>query len=190
MIGDKHCVRCATQAMGKPERFYGNSFCFLRTHGRSPFARAKRDLEPKQEHGEPAGVQCGNTEGLETPRPSALTESRWTARLPTARLPFCGGKKARGGSTDCRVSFERGQIKPAPSAFTLASQIFMHHEKDYTCPPTLESPQLYSALRPVFHGECAIISTVQHQHGQTAANALKLERTLDYTTFLFCAIIN
>lgn len=135
-------------------------------------------------------MRSGNKEGPEAPRPSAHTDSRWTARLPTARLPFCRGKKARIGSTGCGVSFERGQIKPVSDAFTRASQIFMEHREEYVSPTRRISSALFCfALRRVSHGVCAIISAVQHQHGQTAATALQLQRTLDHT-YLFCAIIS
>lgn len=42
-----------------------------------------------------------------SPRPSTLTERSWTARLPTARLPFCEEGKDRSGSTERGVFFCR-----------------------------------------------------------------------------------
>lgn len=124
---------CHTTATGKPERFYGNSFCCLSPHGRSPFAGARRDLEPKQERGEPAGVQCGNTEGLEAP-PSVRAHRKppdCQAADSTAAILWRKKKKKSPWRFNGLQGF---QIKPAPSAFTLASQMFMHHEEDYTCP--------------------------------------------------------
>lgn len=100
-----------------------------------------------------------------------VEEKKPVAVQRTAWFPSRGANKT---STQCVYSF--------PNLYAPQGGLYV--------PPTLESPQLYSASRPVFHGECAIISTVQHQHGQTAATALKLNRTLDYTTYLFCVIIN
>lgn len=56
------------------------------------------------------------------PRPSTLTERSWTARLPTARLPFCVGGKDRSGSTE-RGFFspvDRGQSEKTAIVFTQA----------------------------------------------------------------------
>lgn len=156
--------------MGKPERFYGNSFCFL-AHMAGRQSENKAGCLTKTTARRAAGVQSGSEEGPEAPRPSAHTDSGWTARLPTARLPFCGGKK----KSPYRFNGLRGFLRKGANktdAFTRASQIFVDHMEEYLCPTQRQiSAFFWFALRRVSHGVCAITSTVQHQHGQTAATA-------------------
>lgn len=66
--------------------------------------------------------------GTGAPRPPHTHTTHWTARLPTARLPFCGGKKPRVGSTGCGVSLQKGINKPAR---IWDPQIFMHHMEQF-----------------------------------------------------------
>lgn len=107
------------------------------------------------------------------------------ARLPTARLPFCGGKKARSGllwkgankSTIRRVSSSHPHLY-APRG---------------ECADRCRLPAAWRcAPLGLFHRECVMIPAVRRQHGQTAASALKLRRALARTllSFSFCAILD
>lgn len=178
---------------------YGESWAFLwqplllfSPHDWLSFAGARQDLQPKQqEHAEHAGVRCGNKELEASPVPP---RSHRAAGLPGCRQHGCHfveEKKPVAVQRTAGFPSKRGQMQAVSSAFTPASRIFTLHGGRGGGRKTVESAQLYSsfALRSFFDGECAIISTVQHQHGQTAQTALKLKRTLDCTYF-FCAITN
>lgn len=115
-------------------------------------------------------------------RPSALTESRRTARLPTARLPFCGGGKKKKKPVAVQRTAGFPNKTGTQCVYTRFPNVYAPRGGLHVpLSPTLESPELHSASLCALL--CATISTVQRQHGQTAATALKLERTLDYTPF-------
>lgn len=129
-------VRCATythrRAMGNLRVSMATPLLF-NPHDCSPFARAKRDLEPKQEHVGHVGVQCGNRADPRALVPSALTERRWTARLPSARLPFCGGKKKTVAvQRIAEFPSKQGQIIPRIRDYTL-SDLYPGQGEVYVC---------------------------------------------------------
>lgn len=95
VIGDSHSPRQVShRGYGGNLRFYGNSFLIFSPHGWSPVTRtAQRGV--KGTNGELPVLESGNEEGPEARGPSPRAHSRWTARLPTARLPFCGGEKKK-----------------------------------------------------------------------------------------------
>lgn len=83
----------------------------LSSRGGSPVIRTTQDVEPKQKVGELPVKLSGKEEegGTESLRPLR----RWTARLPTARLPFCKGgglggeEKLISVRRGCGVSYDR-----------------------------------------------------------------------------------
>lgn len=131
-----------------------------------------------------ASCRCAGQEGTGGSA-SLRAHSRWTARLPTARLPFCGGKKkkARIGSTGCGVSFEWGQIKPVSDWFTRAFPIFMDHKEDCVC----GTRRLISSLF------WFVFSWRVRDNRQCAAPTWPSSSDcaeVGAHTYLFCAIIN
>lgn len=89
-----------------------------------------------------------------SPRPSALTERSWTARLPTARLPFCVGGKDRSGSTERSFFFScrrRATARKHEPSLRNLFQICTHCTEKRMCtnPRTIRG-SFGSALPPVF----------------------------------------
>lgn len=117
-----------------------------------------------------------------SPRSSALTERSWTARLPTARLPFCeggGGRKDRRGLTErrglfCRSGATGGKQEPL-RAFPDGHP---QHQAAHVC-ESENHPRVVQRSLLFFHVTKS--SNARHQHGQTAATALQWKRNMDHT---------
>lgn len=135
-------------------------------------------MSKQKQHGEPCPCAEWERGRTESPSPSVHTHSRWAARLPTARLPFCGGKnRSMYRFNGLRGFLLTGANEAHPEVFTRALCICEPDTEERTSPTGRERKrfQLY------FDSLCAFfINTAQHQYGQTPATAPKLRRTLGH----------
>lgn len=161
---------CHTTATGKPERFYGNSFCCLSPHGRSPFAGARRDLEPKQERGEPAGVQCGNTEGLEAPPSLRAHRKPPDCQAADSTAAILWRKKKKPVAVQRTAGFPNKT--GTQCVYTRFPNVYAPRGGLHVpLSPTLESPQRHSASL------CALFFTASaRQSAPCSANMARRQR--------------
>lgn len=167
--------------MGKAERFYGNPFCFLAhmTGRLSPERGRISNQNNKSRASTPVCV--AGTRNWRLPQSLRAHTEPLDCQAADSTAAILWRKKNRGGSTDCRVSFETGANKSGiqcvyasfPNLYTPRRKGRKGGGKQWN----LFSFILASLCALFFFYECAIISTVQHQHGQTAQTALKLKRT-------------
>lgn len=179
------CVRCVTRApvVGKAGRFYGNPFAFLAHMAvRHSPERGWISNHNKSEASPPRWSGGNRADPEASPRPSALTERCWTARLPTARLPFCEGEKKKTVAVQQNAGFVLsigGNCKKTGPVFTQAfPDMHPQHQGAHVCES--ENHQRVVRLRSAscfFH----VTYNARHQHGQTAATALQSKRNMDHT---------
>lgn len=146
-----------------------------------------------QRHGEPA--RCAERRDRRDRRLPVPPRSQAAAGPPGCRQHGCHfveEKKKERRRSPYRFNGLRGFLrKGGKTTIRRVSTSFPNlYGAQCSSPPRRRNSVLFRcALRRVFHGVCATISTVQHQHGQTAATALKLKRAQGHT-YLSCAIID
>lgn len=97
--------------MGKARRFYGNPFCFLAhmTGRLSPERGRISNQNNKSSAGTP--VCCAGTRNWRLPQSLRAHTQPLDCQAADSTAAILWRKKTRGGSTDCRVSFETGANK-------------------------------------------------------------------------------
>lgn len=108
--GDTHSLRqvCHTCNRGNLSVSMATPFAFS-THMAGRQSPEQGRLLTQNNNTASCRCKSGDEEG-----PEAHSQSRWTARLPTARLPFCGGGRKKPVSVQRAAGFpsrkKRGQI--------------------------------------------------------------------------------